>query len=268
MPSNEDNGSSKTSDPAWIKIVACVVGVLTFILSVGNSVATIYQQGELESQKTRLNQQQLQLNEAKQQTDFQIALFDRAFTSLQQRNVQQQQALLVLLNSLDKKVDKDFTQKLISVITSESRDLETKSQGVFLQFGSLLNGGEIIYRAGSKDNYEFTDFDVFVCKPALQNEQKDNSLKLLDSVLKVFDKTKRIGRIRVKIWNNNEFSTDQLKNKVTFIVHKDEKEEAKRIVDEIQGSPMPVSIPEISYQDDPSKKTDWLIKMVLCPSSN
>jgi hypothetical protein len=268
MPSNEDNGSSKISDPAWIKIVACVVGGLTFVLSVANSVATLYQQGELDSQKNQLEKQRIQLNEAKQQTDFQIALFDRAFTSLEKKNVQQQQALLVLLDSLDKKVDKDFTQKLISVITAESRDLETKFQGVFLQFGSLLNGGEIIYRAGSKDNYGFTDFDIFVCKPALQNEQKDNSLKLLDSILKVFDKTEKIGRIRVKIWNNNEFSTDQLKNKVTLIVYKDEKDEAKRIVDEIQRSPMPVSIPEISYQDDPSKKIDWLVKMVLCPSSN
>lgn len=82
----------------------------------------------------------------------------------------------------------------------------------------------------------------------------------------VFNETERIGRVRAKLWNNNEFSLQEIENKTTVITDKDhpEKQQAERVIQEIKNAG--INLGEVVYQDNRGEKTDWLVSIILCPS--
>lgn len=241
----KDNDDNKSSKFTWINII---LGVATIILGI-----VIILQSE------HISQQQIELDQATQNAQLKLALFDKVVDSIGKKNEQQQKIFLVLLDSLDE-VDKEYRKNLLDVITTETLNLEIRVKG-------LLQGGNIIYRAGNKENSGFTDFDIFLCKPSLQEDKRESTFNLLYSVLKVVGETDKTGRIRGKLWRNyNEFSIEQLKGKTTVITDKGhgEKEDADRIMTAIKDAK--VTIPEVIDKDNPiEKKTPWLVSIVLCP---
>lgn len=244
MPINNDNGSSKTSDPAWIKVFATIISLLTFFLGVATW-----------DQKNTLDQQQRQLDQAKQQTELKLELFEKVVVSLEKKDEKRQQVLLVLLKSFESS-DQGFIQELRNAITTGTSDPRVKLQG-------LLQGGDIIHSVGDP---KFTDFDIFVCKPALERDRQEETFKLLNSMLNTLDKTPRVGRVRVRLWKKeDEASIKQLKGKTTIITDKNhlEKEQAGRIVQAFKLANL--TIPEVYYQDNNEEKSDWLVSIVLCP---
>jgi hypothetical protein len=251
MTSNEDNGNSKTSDPKWIKIFATIISLLTVVLG----AATWNQNERINSQKNTLDEQQRQLDQAKQQTELKLQLFEKVVTSLEKKDEKRQKVLLVLLNSFETS-DQVFIQELRNAITTGTLDQTIRLEG-------LLQGGDIIHRVGDP---KFTDFDIFVCKPALEKDRQKGTFTLLTSMLDTLDKTPKIGRVRARLWKKeDEFSVEQLKERTTIITDKNhpEREQAERIVQEFKSKNLP--IPKVDYQYNNGEKSDWLVSIVLCP---
>lgn len=109
----------------------------------------------------------------------------------------------------------------------------------------------------------YTDFDVFVCSEATQNDVMQDQKA---SVVEVLEKMERTGEIGMKTWNlYNEVSLEQLRDKLTIIVDKEhaEKNELPRLELAFQeiGKQM-----EIQILENTSTPSPWRISIIICPS--
>jgi hypothetical protein len=253
---------SDNSQSQWVKWAAVFISLLTVLLNVQIFLSNEkLKKIELlqESQKQALEEQKLLLQKQNDDLHFRLDLFDRAYTSVKDNNARQLKILLTLVQTLPKS---DYSDALLNVL-ADSTDKEIKQQASNELKDRLSSGTEWVYKPSTKETEIYPDYDIFICEPAISNSTTD---RLLISILNSFDKSKRIGSIRIKKWDNlSEFSLQELSRKTTVLIDKnhDEKKDAETIINEIVTNVK--DLPPVNYQDNRGKRSPWRISIVICP---
>ncbi len=232
----------------WFNIIGTLVlGILGFWLNFQIQTSNEL----LEKQRLLLDEQRIVLDEQKADLQFRLELFDRVVKSVG-INKKEGEVVLALVKTLPKS---EYSQALLDVLTaSPKKEIREKAMTALLKRGDTW-----IHKEYSPETSGYADFDVFVCGPALNSQATAN---LLDEVLQSFDNS-RTGQIRVRKWTLlSEFSEDDLANKTTVILDKDEVKVAYSIIESLSRIS---NIPPVITVDNPAKESPWRVRVVLCP---